>query len=76
MRRSQTGPPQRLFEVTPPGGGSVGTGEAVEAVEASDKAAAALVGEQSRMSANMWVRRTGWPRRLRGFDCRWLAATT
>ena len=46
------------------------------AIQEKDKAAAALVGEQSRLSANMWVRRTGWARHLRGFDREWLATTT
>ncbi|KAL2192226.1 hypothetical protein P885DRAFT_5482, partial [Corynascus similis CBS 632.67] len=45
------------------------------AIQEKDKAAAALVGEQSRLSANMWVRRTGWARHLRGFDREWLATT-
>ncbi|KAK4096675.1 hypothetical protein N658DRAFT_562300, partial [Parathielavia hyrcaniae] len=47
-----------------------------KAVEEKDEAAAALISEQSRLSANIWVRRTGWPRHLRGFDREWLAATT
>ncbi|KAK4118307.1 hypothetical protein N657DRAFT_694486 [Parathielavia appendiculata] len=47
-----------------------------QAINEKDEAAAALIGEQSRLSANMWVRRTGWPRHLQGFDCEWLAATT
>jgi hypothetical protein len=47
-----------------------------QAIKKKDKAAAALIGEQSRLSANMWVRRTGWPQHLRGFDREWLVATT
>ena len=49
---------------------------AARAIKKKDEAAAALIGDQSRLSANMWVRRTGWPRHLRGFDREWLAATT
>ncbi|KAK4171534.1 hypothetical protein QBC36DRAFT_199118, partial [Triangularia setosa] len=40
----------------------------------NERKAAAIIGEQSRFSANMWIRRTGWPRHLRGFDREWLAA--
>ncbi|KAK3314425.1 hypothetical protein B0H66DRAFT_643789 [Apodospora peruviana] len=48
-------------------------GELAKAVKDKDQNAAAVIGEQSRFSANMWVRRTGWPRHLRGFDREWLA---
>ncbi|KAK4182084.1 hypothetical protein QBC35DRAFT_468354, partial [Podospora australis] len=44
-----------------------------ETVKENDRSAAAVIGEQSRFSANMWVRRTDWPRHLRGFDREWLA---
>ncbi|KAK4220398.1 hypothetical protein QBC38DRAFT_330062, partial [Podospora fimiseda] len=47
-----------------------------EAIKDSDRKAAAEIGEQSRVSANMWVRRTGWSRHLRGFDREWLASMT
>lgn len=47
-----------------------------KAIKKKDEEAVALVNEQSRLSANIWVRRTGWPRHLRGFDRGWLATTT
>ncbi|KAK4220415.1 hypothetical protein QBC38DRAFT_328223, partial [Podospora fimiseda] len=49
-----------------------------EAIKDSDRKAAAEIGEQSRsrVSANMWVRRTGWSRHLRGFDREWLVSMT
>ena len=48
---------------------------AVRAIKEKDEAVAALIGDQSRLSANTWLRRTGWPRHLRGFDREWLATT-
>ena len=90
-RFGQAGVLQRLFEVTTPANtaasGSRGdTADfqvairaefevAARAIKEKDEAAAALIGDQSRLSANMWVRRTGWPRHLRGFDREWLATT-
>ena len=47
-----------------------------QAIKQKDETAAALISEQSRLSANMWVRRTGWPQHLCRFDREWLAATT
>jgi hypothetical protein len=47
-----------------------------KAVQGGDRKAEALIGKQSRFSANMWIRRTGWPRHLRGFDREWLDKTT
>ncbi|KAK4220455.1 hypothetical protein QBC38DRAFT_527612, partial [Podospora fimiseda] len=47
-----------------------------EAIKDSDRKAAAEIGEQSRVSANMWLKRTGWPRHLQGFDREWLASMT
>ncbi|KAL2015345.1 hypothetical protein VTK56DRAFT_5777 [Thermocarpiscus australiensis] len=91
QRFGQDGALQRLFEVVPPAAGNGqsddrpgSTREAVRAefeasaraIKEKDEAAAAAIGEQSRLSANMWVRRMGWPRHLRGFDREWLAATT
>ncbi|KAK4653972.1 hypothetical protein QC762_0060730 [Podospora pseudocomata] len=49
--------------------------ELANTVKDNDQKAAAVIGEQSRFSANMWVRRTGWPRHLQGFDREWLAGT-
>ncbi|KAH6628947.1 hypothetical protein F5144DRAFT_594835 [Chaetomium tenue] len=46
------------------------------AIKEEDEAAAALISDQSRLSANKWLRRTGWPRHLRGFDREWLVTTT
>ena len=82
---------QRLFEVTTPANAAASgsRGEiadfqaaiqaefkvAAQAIKEKDETAAALIGDQSRLSANMWVRRTGWPRHLRGFDREWLVTT-
>ncbi|KAK4220457.1 hypothetical protein QBC38DRAFT_494337 [Podospora fimiseda] len=47
-----------------------------EAIKDSDRKAAAEIGEQSRFSADMWLKWTGWPRHLQGFDREWLASMT
>ncbi|EAQ91765.1 predicted protein [Chaetomium globosum CBS 148.51] len=84
-RFGQAGVLQRLFEVTTPANTAAsGSGgdtadfqaairaefeAAARAIKEKDEAAAALIGDQSRLSANMWVRH------LRGFDREWLATT-
>ncbi|KAK3900669.1 hypothetical protein C8A05DRAFT_45527 [Staphylotrichum tortipilum] len=84
QRFGQTGALQRLFEVVPPAGqggqGGSGAGDTNSDDNSSSRTVAirAMIeaSDQSRLSANMWVRRTGWPRHLRGFDRTWLTTTT
>jgi hypothetical protein len=79
----RTGALQRLFEVAaPPAEPNTSQpnpeGQQVllqqqfdtlaKAIVEGDRKAAALIGEQTRFSANMWIRRSGWPRHLRKFD--------
>ena len=74
QRFGRTGTLQRLFEVTPANAAVRGSrGEiadfqaairaefeaAARAIKEKDEAVAALIGDQSRLSANMWVRRIG-----------------
>jgi hypothetical protein len=88
QRFGQAGALQRLFEIAAPAARqSTGQAEPArqvlqqfealsKAIQDGDRKAEALVGEQSRFSANKWIRRTGWARHLHGFDREWLAATT
>lgn len=91
QRFGRTGALQRLFEVAaPPAEPNTSQpnpeGQQVllqqqfdtlaKAIVEGDRKAAALIGEQTRFSANMWIRRSGWPRHLRKFDRAWLVETT